>query len=135
MLVDVEDGQVQQVGAVENPYYGQHAPGVVPEFIHRQGADVMLTGGMGGRAIAFFQQCGIEPMTGASGTVRRALEQYLNGALQEAAPCGESVAHGHGRLASGSAYEKDEAGRLWEEIEMLQRQLNQAERLDRLTGN
>ena len=135
VLVDVEDGQVRQVGAVENPYYGQHAPGVVPEFIHRQGANVMLTGGMGGRAIAFFQQYGIEPVTGASGTVRYALEQYLNGALRGAAPCGESVAHGHGRPAGGSAYEKDEAGRLREEIEMLQRQLNEAmERLGRLTG-
>lgn len=133
VLVDVEDGQVQQVRAAENPYYGQHAPGVVPEFIHRQGAQVMLTGGMGGRAIAFFQQYGIEPVTGASGTVRHALEQYLGGALRGAAPCRESVAHGHGAPAGGEAYEKDEVGRLREEIEMLQRQLDEAmRRLDKL---
>lgn len=134
VLVDLEDRQVRQVSAVENPYYGQHAPGVVPEFIHHQGADVMVTGGMGRRAIAFFQQYSIEPVTGAAGTVRHALEQYLNGALQGAAPCRESVAHGHGEAAGESEYEKDEAGRLREEIEMLRQQLNGAmERLDRLT--
>ena len=37
------------------------------------GADVMLTGGMGGRAIMFFQQW-YRPVTGTAGTVRHALE-------------------------------------------------------------
>jgi predicted Fe-Mo cluster-binding NifX family protein len=135
VIVDVADQQIQGVRAIENPYYGQHAPGVVPEFIYRQGAQVMLTGGMGGRAIMFFQEYGIEPVTGAFGTVRHALDQYLRGALQGAAPCGESVAHGHNLPAAESTYEKDEAGRLREEIEMLQRQLTEAlERLDRLAA-
>jgi len=135
VLVDLEERQVRQVSAVENPYYGQHAPGVVPEFIHNQGADVMLTGGMGGRAIAFFQQYGIEPVTGASGTVRHTLEQYLRGALQGAAPCRESAAHGHGESPGEGEYEEDEAGRLREEIEMLRQHLDGAmERLDRLTS-
>ncbi len=133
VLVDVADRQVRDVRAIENPYYGQHAPGVVPEFIHRQGAQVMLTGGMGGRAIAYFQQYGIEPVTGAFGSVRHALGQYLSGALQGAAPCRESVAHGHELAPEPSPYEQDEAGRLREEIEMLERQLNEAlERLNRL---
>ncbi len=135
VLVDIEDGQVRQVRAVENPYYGYHQPGQVPAFIESQGADVMLAGGMGRRAIGLFQQCGIEAVTGACGTVRHALEQYLGGALQGAAPCRESVAHGHGEATGGSEYEEDEVGRLREEIEMLQRQLNQAmERLDQLTA-
>jgi predicted Fe-Mo cluster-binding NifX family protein len=136
VLVDVEDRQVRQVNAVENPYYGYHQPGQVPGFIERQGADVMLAGGMGRRAIGLFQQCGIEAVTGASGTVRHALEQFLGGALQGAAPCRESLAHGHEEAADGSAYEEDEVGRLREEIEMLQQQLDGAvERLDRLTAN
>ena len=96
VLVDLEDAEVKHVEAVENPYYGQHAPGVVPDFIHSQGAHVMLTGGMGGRAIGFFQQYGIEAVTGASGTVRYALEQYLGGRWQGAAPCHESSAHACG---------------------------------------
>ena len=51
---------------------------------------------MGGRAIQFFEQAGIKAATGASGTVRQALENYLGGKLTEAAPCDESVEHGHG---------------------------------------
>ncbi len=135
VLVDVEGREVRQVGAVENPYYGHHQPGQVPAFIESQGADVMLAGGMGRRAIGLFQQCGIEAVTGASGTVRHALEQYLGGALQGAAPCRESLAHGHEEAAGGSEYEEDEAGRLREEIEMLRQQLDGAmARLERLTA-
>ena len=51
---------------------------------------------MGGRAIQFFEQAGILTATGADGTVRQALENYFGGKLTEAAPCDESVAHGHG---------------------------------------
>jgi predicted Fe-Mo cluster-binding NifX family protein len=93
ILVDVEGRDVGEVRAVENPFFGQHQPGQVPGFIQSQGVDVMLTGGMGRRAIGFFQQFNIEPVTGAQGTVAQALEQYLGGALQEAEPCAESEKH------------------------------------------
>jgi len=86
ILVDVEGREVKDVRAVDNPYYGNHAPGQVPGFINDQGVNVMLTGGMGGRAIAFFEQYGIEAVTGAAGTVRRALEQYLGGDTATAKP-------------------------------------------------
>jgi predicted Fe-Mo cluster-binding NifX family protein len=97
VLVDVEGREVKAVQTVANPYYGHHQPGQVPTFIHSQGADVMLTGGMGGRAVEFFQQAGIRPVTGAGGTARRAVEEFLNGSLQGTAPCRESVEHGHGQ--------------------------------------
>jgi predicted Fe-Mo cluster-binding NifX family protein len=107
----------------------------VPGFIQSQGADVMLAGGMGRRAIGFFQQYGIQAVTGASGTVRHALEQYLGGALQGAAPCRESIAHAHEEVVGESEYEEDEAGRLREEVQMLQQQLDEAAaRIDRLTA-
>lgn len=134
VLVDMKDREVKQVQTVANPFYGNHRPGQVPGFIHEQGADVMLTGGMGGRAIAFFQQYGVEAVTGAYGTVRTALEQYLGGQLQGAAPCGESVEHGHRELPAEEEYERDEVGRLREEVEMLKRQLEEVtERLRGLT--
>jgi predicted Fe-Mo cluster-binding NifX family protein len=59
----------------------------------------MLSGGMGGRAVAFFQQYGIQPVTGALGTVRQSVELFLSGQLTGTAPCPESVEHGHGREA------------------------------------
>ncbi|MDH7486158.1 MAG: NifB/NifX family molybdenum-iron cluster-binding protein [Anaerolineae bacterium] len=135
ILVDVEGQEVRAVHAVDNPYYGQHAPGQVPGFIHSQSVDVMLTGGMGHRAIGFFREYGIEAVTGASGTVRHALQGYLGGTLRGALPCGESVEHAREESLAAGEYEKDEVGRLREEAEMLQRQLAQVmSRLDRLSG-
>ncbi len=125
IIVDVENHDVEQVLEVENPYYGAHRPGQVPGFIDEQGADIMLTGGMGARAMQFFSQYGIEPVTGATGTVRMSLEQYLGGELEGAAPCATSQTHEHEREPAEGEYEKDEAERLQEEAESLQEQLNQ----------
>ncbi|MBE9471568.1 MAG: NifB/NifX family molybdenum-iron cluster-binding protein [Chloroflexi bacterium] len=133
VLVDLDGREVSRVSAVENPYYGHHQPGQVPGFIQSQGGDVMLAGGMGQRAIGFFQQYGIQAVTGASGTVRHALEQYLGGVLQGAEPCRESIEHAHEEVSTEGEYEEDEAGRLREEVQMLQQQLTEVmERLDRL---
>jgi predicted Fe-Mo cluster-binding NifX family protein len=99
VLVDVEGEAVTAVQTIDNPYYSQHQPGQVPGFIQSQKADVMLSGGMGGRAVTFFQQYGIEPVTGASGTVRQSVESFLGGQLTGTAPCAESVEHGHGHEA------------------------------------
>ena len=131
ILADLEGQEVQAVQVVDNPYRGQHAPGRVPGFIHSQGVHVMLTGGMGRRAIGFFEQYGIEAVTAASGTVRHALEGYLGGQLRGAQPCRES--REHAAVPAEGEYEQDEVGRLREEAEMLQRQLDEvAARLDKL---
>jgi predicted Fe-Mo cluster-binding NifX family protein len=132
VLVDLDDHDVQGVQEVDNPYYGHHQPGQVPALINSLGANVMLTGGMGGRAIMFFEQFGIEGVTGAYGTVRQSLERYLGGQLKGAAPCKESEEHGHGDTAgvqdlAGGEYEKDELGRLKEEADMLRQQLEEVE--------
>ena len=96
VLVDTEDNEVQAVEVIDNPFYSAHQPGQVPSFINDQKANVMISGGMGGRAIQFFQEFGIGATTGADGTVRETLKKYFDGELVEAAPCAESVEHGHG---------------------------------------
>ena len=95
-LVDVKGQDIQSVQIIENPFYAGHQVGQVPAFIHEQKANVMLSGGMGGRAIQFFQQYGIDTATGASGSVQDTLVSYFAGNLRGAAPCAESVEHGHG---------------------------------------
>jgi len=95
ILVDVEGQEVKAVKVVDNPYYGNHEPGQVPAFISSQGADVMLAGGMGGRAVEFFRQYGIQPVSGASGTARDALSRYLGGELSGVEACAESQHHHH----------------------------------------
>ena len=94
VLVNVDDREVQDVQVIDNPYYEHHQPGMVPGFIHSQGAEVMISGGMGRRAIGFFQQLGIQTATGGSGTASVALESYLNGELSGAEPCRDGGRHG-----------------------------------------
>ncbi len=99
-IVDTAEGQVHAIHILPNPYYPEHVPGVIPQFIHSQGAEVMVTGGMGYRALTFFEQLGIQPVTGATGTVRQAVEAFLQGKHAGAAPCHESThgcddEHGH----------------------------------------
>lgn len=138
VLVNVDGCEVSQVEAIENPFYGNHAPGAVPGFIREQGADAMVTGGMGGRAIMFFEQMGIQAVTGAYGTVRTALEAFLGGELTGAEACKTSSEHGHTepvQVPDDGAYEKDDVGRLREEAEMLQEQLEDVDaRLAKLLG-
>ena len=94
VLVDFEERRVKTVQTVPNPHYDQYQPGQVPGFIHNQRVDVMLTGGLEGRAIAFSQQYSIQTMTGALDTVRHTLEQYVGYRLEEAQPLHESVERG-----------------------------------------
>ena len=96
VLVDIDGPEIQGVQVVENPHFSAHRPGEVPTFIESQGAEVMISGGMGRRALAFFEEYGIKPATGASGSVRAAIDQYLQGELSEAEPCRQSAEHGHG---------------------------------------
>ncbi len=42
-----------------------HEPGVLPEWLHGQGASLIIAGGMGMRAQQFFNNYGIEVITGA----------------------------------------------------------------------
>ena len=131
VLVDLDGQEVKAVNAVANPFYGNHRPGQVPALISSYGVDVMLTGGMGHRAIAYFGEFGIQPVTGAAGTVRQSVEGFLGGVLEGAAPCRESIEHAHSH--DDGAYEKDEIGRLQEEAEMLRQQLDDVTaRLDQL---
>lgn len=95
-IVDLEGEKIQDVESIENPFAQNHSPGKVPQFIKEQGVEVMVSGGMGRRAISFFDQFDIQVATGASGTAEEALQAYLSGSLKGAAPCKESVEH-HGK--------------------------------------
>ena len=96
VLVDMEDDDIKEVQVIDNPHYVQHQVGMVPEFINSLSANVMISGGMGRRAIAFFEEYGIAAATGASGNVSTTLKAYMNGSLSVAQPCRESVEHQHG---------------------------------------
>lgn len=60
--VDPESHAVLSETVLDSP---PHEPGVLPAWIAEQGADVVITGGVGRRAIQLFAQHGVEVVTGA----------------------------------------------------------------------
>ncbi len=94
-LVDVEDGKVQNVQVVQNPFYNNHQPGQVPAFVHSQDANVIIAGGMGPMAINLFNGYGIEVVTGYMGTIQKVLDAYLRGEAKGASGCADHEDHHH----------------------------------------
>lgn len=120
-VVDVEEDRIINAESVENPYFGAHSPGQVPAHVRQMlGAEVMLAGGMGRRAIDIFNDLGIDCRTVGAGTVRNAVEKYLAGILPGASPCAESTAHSQ----DDRGYESEPAERLREEAAVLLKELD-----------
>lgn len=97
LIVDVEGHEIEKTDSIDNPYYNSHVSGKVPEFISEQGANVMIAGGMGPRAIDMFTDLGIEVVTGAIGNVGNVLQAYLRGEISGVEPCQHDYpgAHNH----------------------------------------
>ena len=77
---------------VANPGAISHGPGQVPKFLHDGGANVIVSGGMGGRAIQFFEQYGIRVVLGATGSIEATIKTILEGELKD----GINIAHPNG---------------------------------------
>jgi ATP-binding protein involved in chromosome partitioning len=59
-----------------------HEPGVLPRWLHQQGANVIIAGGMGQRAQALFEENGIQVVVGAPAEEPEMLaEKYMEGTL------------------------------------------------------
>jgi len=98
-LVEVEDNRIGDARCVENPHFNNHQPGVMPSFIQGLGADVILAGGMGPKAVHMFHGFGMDVATGAVGTVGKVVEAYLNGLVSGTVPCNhdhDDSCGGHG---------------------------------------
>ncbi|NOZ56953.1 MAG: metalloregulator ArsR/SmtB family transcription factor [Calditrichaeota bacterium] len=138
VFVDVEGGEVRNVEVVENPFYYDHgAPGQVPGFIANRGATAIVSGGMGPRAIGFFEQLGVEAVTGASGRVREVLEAYLDRQLAGAEPCDDhGEEHAHESPTQGESEEAvlGEIRKLQEQARQLQEQIQALQRLAETRG-
>ena len=63
-FVDV-DAEAKTILSIEHATPPPHEPGVLPAWLHEQGADVIIAGGMGQRAQQLFADCGIEVVVGA----------------------------------------------------------------------
>jgi len=60
-----------------------HQPGLLPRWLHGQGVNLVIAGGMGGRAQGIFTEQGVEVIVGAPAEPPDNLAQsYLDGTLQ-----------------------------------------------------
>lgn len=77
-IVDIEDGKLTHRALVENP---GHQPGAIPRFLAQRGVKCIVAGGMGMRAMTFFDQEGIQTIVGVSGEVEEIIVKLKEGTL------------------------------------------------------
>ncbi|RJP30449.1 MAG: ATPase [Candidatus Omnitrophota bacterium] len=81
VLIDADPEQKEILNKTTLPA-PPHQPGLLPQWLHEQGAEVIISGGMGMRAQQLFASKNIKVVTGASSddpdTIAR---NYLNDAL------------------------------------------------------
>ncbi|MGN0158758.1 MAG: NifB/NifX family molybdenum-iron cluster-binding protein [Brotaphodocola sp.] len=78
IFFDTADGKIIATNSVPNP---GHRPGFLPNFLADHGAQVIISGGMGGGAVDIFNERGVEVVVGAKGDATGAAEAYLRGEL------------------------------------------------------
>jgi predicted Fe-Mo cluster-binding NifX family protein len=61
-ILHVEENEIKKKEILVPP---PHEPGVLPAWLKEMGAQVIIAGGMGQRAISLFDQAGIQVITGA----------------------------------------------------------------------
>jgi len=78
--VDQTSKAVSETAYVTPP---RHEPGVLPRWLHEQGVDLVIAGGMGSRAQGLFSEAGIQLVVGApADTPEQIVSAYLGGSLQ-----------------------------------------------------
>ena len=80
-FVDVEEGKIKNVDVLPMPFE-EHGPGDLPTFVKEHRGDVVIAYGMGHRAIGFFQQIGIDVVTGATGKIKDVIEAFIHNMLE-----------------------------------------------------
>ena len=61
-LIEVAENEITNKQILIPP---PHEPGVLPSWLYEIGADVIIAGGMGQRAVSLFDEKGIKVITGA----------------------------------------------------------------------
>ena len=80
-LLDVDKQEKTIIHSTQIPSPG-HQPGVLPRWLHEQGANIIITGGMGSRAKDLFESHGISVIMGVpEDTPERLVQSYLEGSL------------------------------------------------------
>ena len=78
-IINVEGNKITNKEFLMPP---PHEPGILPQWLSKKGANVVIAGGMGHRAIELFNMAGITVVTGAPSEEPETLvNNYLNNTL------------------------------------------------------
>jgi Mrp family chromosome partitioning ATPase/predicted Fe-Mo cluster-binding NifX family protein len=84
-LIDVNEKQIKNKETLKPP---PHEPGLLPKWLHEQGVNVVIAGGMGNRAIQLFGEQNIKVITGAPSLLP---EELVNSYLSDSLETGSNV--------------------------------------------
>ena len=78
-ILALENGKIVERKTLDNP---GHEPGFLPGFLHEQGAECIIAGGAGPRAITLFEEKGMQVILGISGAIEDVISQIESGELK-----------------------------------------------------
>ena len=86
IFVNIENEEIIKVEEIKNTYEQSHGPGLVPEFISKNKADFIVSGGMGPKAVGFFESLDIKPVVGVSGVIKDIISDIIKGKYEVVKP-------------------------------------------------
>lgn len=89
VIFSVEEGKVVNKEVIQAP---EHVQGAYPRFIAENKVNVVITGGMGHRAMEMLKENNIEVILGAEGNIEEVLAVFLKGELKSN---GSACSHHH----------------------------------------
>ena len=78
-ILDINKDKIAKKEVIPNP---GHHPGAIPEFLHQKKVEVIIAGGMGMRAMNFFNEFGIKTIVGISGKIDDVISDFIKGTLK-----------------------------------------------------
>ena len=82
VIATIEDKKIINIEEISSVELAHQHQGLA-DLLAKQGATVVITGGIGGGAISGLQQNGLKVIKGASGEYKKVIEEYINGTLED----------------------------------------------------
>ena len=82
VVATIEDKKILNIEEISAETLSHQHQGLA-DLLVKQGATVVITGGIGGGALSGLQQNGLEVIKGASGEYKKVIEEYINGTLED----------------------------------------------------
>jgi len=79
-IAKIRGGKIIEKRVIPNP---GHSTNFLPKFFSEKGAEVIISGGAGQKAIMLFEEYGIKMILGIQGNIDSVLKKFVNGQLEE----------------------------------------------------